>query len=193
MIKPIKYEKEKLNIDYKLTLSAKDNRVMIIDYLFRTFSIVSDNLILKKLSNNLYKKISIDLNIPISSIQKLIEKFLIDLFYFSEFFKKNRIKWDNHISKLNRKVRIFLYKIYRLAPVFDYKRARINLERFHELLNKRSFWPKIYTQVALIIYITDKNDENPLRKKKILQKNIRALCNCSAYAFHRTRNLLGIQ
>ena len=193
MIKPIKYEKEKINIDYKIAPSTRENRAVILDYMLRMYSIISGNLILKELSSNIYRTISMDLNIPTSTIQKIIEKFLLDLIQFRIFFNENRIRWDNHISKLNRIVRVFLYKIYRLAPVFDYKRAKTNLERLHQLLNQKSFWPKIYTQVALVIYITDKNDKGLSREKKILQKNVRALCNCSAYAFHRSRNILGIQ
>ncbi|GAH62568.1 unnamed protein product [marine sediment metagenome] len=48
------------------------------------------------------------------------------------------------------------------------------------------------TQIAIVIYITDKNDESFPENEKILQKNIRTLCNSSAYAFHRTRNILKI-
>jgi hypothetical protein len=193
MIKPAKYEKEKMSFDYKIVFSYKENRARVLDFLFRTYSLISDNQILNKLSNDIYNKISIKLNSPSSIVQNVIEKFLIDLNYFRDFFKENRIRWENQISRLNKKVRIFLHKIFRLAPIFDYKRARINLERLHQLLNQRLFWPKINTQVAIIIYITDKNDSESFREKKILQKNIRVLCDCSAYAFHRTRNMLGIQ
>ncbi|MFX1393520.1 MAG: hypothetical protein ACFFAH_08090 [Promethearchaeota archaeon] len=80
-----------------------------------------------------------------------------------------------------------LHKHYRIAPVFDYNRARANLKTLHKLCSIEAFWPQIPTQIATVIYITDyksKNDE------KLFQKNLRALCGCSAYAFHRTRNML---
>ena len=37
---------------------------------------------------------------------------------------------------------------------------------------------------------TDLLDKN--KPQKIIQSNLRALCCCSAYAFHRTRNKIGL-
>lgn len=91
---------------------------------------------------------------------------------------------------LNRKVRIYLHKVHRIAPVFDYNRAKKNLGILQTFLSQNSFWPQISTQIAIVIYATDKNSNND---KKLLQKNIRTLCNCSAYAFHRTKNMLNIE
>jgi hypothetical protein len=49
------------------------------------------------------------------------------------------------------------------------------------------------TQVAIVIFITDLLDTTANRiLKKIIQTNLRALCCCSAYAFHRTRNKIGL-
>jgi hypothetical protein len=103
------------------------------------------------------------------------------------------MKWEHDLKKLNRKARIQLHRIYRFAPVFNYNRARKNLEILHVALNRKLFWPQINTQLAIVIYVTDKNDKNLQNNERILQKNIRALCNCSAYAFHRTRNILNIK
>ncbi len=47
------------------------------------------------------------------------------------------------------------------------------------------------TKIAIVIYVTDLKD--PQVEKPIKQTNIRALCGCSAYAFHRTRNKLGLK
>ena len=58
-------------------------------------------------------------------------------------------------------------------------------------LTDMCFWPQFMTQLAIVIYVTDLNDSH--FKKKIKQTNLRALSGCSAYAFHRTRNKLGLK
>ena len=85
---------------------------------------------------------------------------------------------------------IYLHKFRRFAPVFDYHRAKQNARILQAKLHQICFWPQFMTQIAIVIYVTDLN--NPQSEKKIKQTNIRALCGCSAYAFHRTRNKIGL-
>jgi len=99
-------------------------------------------------------------------------------------------KWDPHKEKLLDNINFFLIRVHFVVPVFDYNRALKNLEILHNNLSKINFWPQICTQIALTVYITDKNGTND---DKLLQKNIREFCNCSAYAFHRSRNKLRIE
>lgn len=177
---------------------SRNNKLndIILDYLFRNISFINNNRLIKDFTLSDYHKISseihISTNIHISTsiIKKTIEKFLINLKNFKMFLKNCKIQHDP--KNLNRKIRIYLHKIYRIAPVFNYNRARKNLEILQSFLAKKNFWPTRSTQIAIVIYITDKNDENYPENKKILQKNIRTLCNSSAYAFHRTRNILNI-
>ena len=121
-----------------------------------------------------------------------MNKFLYDLKLINEFYRDYNMKWEHEPKKLNRKIRAHLHKIHRFAPVFNYERAKKNLEILHLLLKKKLFWPQINTQIAIVIYVTDKNDKNYQDNERIIQKNIRMLCSCSAYAFHRTRNMLDI-
>ncbi|MHA1391817.1 MAG: hypothetical protein ACTSQT_06200, partial [Promethearchaeota archaeon] len=79
-----------------------------------------------------------------------------------------------------------------IAPVFDYSRAIANLEILHKLLKKKFFWIRITTQLALIIFVTDRNDPTIAKNEYILQKNLRTFCACSAYAFHMARKKLDI-
>jgi len=46
------------------------------------------------------------------------------------------------------------------------------------------------TQIAVTIFIRDILDKG--KTQKIIQANIRTLCSCSAYTFHRTRNKVGL-
>ena len=173
-------------------IAYRDMKSIILNVLFRNFSIVSNGKICRSLKSDSYKIIAIMTEIELSTVRKIIEKFLSDLTFLKIFLNNYTIKWEHEPKKLNRKVKSQLHKIYRLAPMFDYRRARINLEILQTTLKRKLFWPQIDTQIAIVIYVTDKNDKNIKNGKRILQKNLRALCNCSAYAFHRTRNKLNI-
>jgi len=119
-------------------------------------------------------------------IEDIFEKFLFELAFLRGFLREYKINWYNaDPRKRYRHVKIYLHRIYRIAPIFDYRRAKINLGNLHKLLYMRNFWPHLTTQLAVVIYITDKKSG---KTDHIHQKNIRVLCNCSAYAFHRTRN-----
>jgi len=85
---------------------------------------------------------------------------------------------------------ILLWRLHRIAPVFDYKRAKENTKRLQKKLNQLCFWPQVMTQLAIVLFITDQLDTT--QPQKIIQVNLRALCSCSGYAFHRTRNKIGL-
>lgn len=87
-------------------------------------------------------------------------------------------------------IRTHLLRLYRLAPVFDYKRAKENAKILKIKLDRLYFWPHMTTQIAIIIYVTDFLD--PLHENKMIQSNLRSFSNVSAYAFHRTRNKIGL-
>jgi len=165
---------------------------IILNYLFRNISFINNNnnRLIKNYNPSEYLKISSKTHISTSIIKETIENFLINLKNFKSFLKNCKIQHDP--KNLNRKIRINLHKIHRIAPVFNYNRAKKNLEILQSFLAKKNFWPTMSTQIAVVIYITDKNDESYPENEKILQKNIRTLCNSSAYAFHRTRNILNI-
>ena len=153
----------------------------------------TDGKICESLKNDDIKLLASIAEIPYPIVQNKVEKFLSDLIYLNKFFHDYKMKWEYEPKKLYRKARMQLHRIYRFAPVFNYNRARRNLEILHSNLKKKLFWPQITTHIAIVIYVTDKNDKNFQDNERILQKNIRALCNCSAYAFHRTRNILNIK
>jgi len=165
----------------------KESEISILNYIFRNISLINNNNMIKKITENEYIKISLEINYPIQIIKFYSEKLFLNMKSFRNFLNKNKIK--HNPRNYNRKVRIYLHKIHRIAPIFDYDRAKKNLRILQSFLSINSFWPHISTQIAIIVYATDKNSSH---SKKILQKNIRTLCNCSAYAFHRTKNNLKI-
>ena len=159
----------------------------ILDFLFRNISFTRNERVYV-LTQAEYDLLHSKLDFPVVLIHKYCSKFLVNLIQIKRFLSKYP-----HILKSKnqeRKVLINLRKIYRLAPVFDYKRAKENVRRLRKKLDYLCFWPQIMTQVAVVIYITDLLDKN--KPQKIIQSNLRALCCCSAYAFHRTRNKIGL-
>lgn len=161
---------------------------IILNYIFRNIVFVTNQSKIKVLTISDYENITENTNIPIPLVHKFVSRFLMDLIRFKRFIQKN--PQILHSKKQNQKVRIYLHKFNRIAPIFDYKRARENSRILKLKLNKLLFCPQIMTQIAIIIFITDLNDKN--HSQKIIQTNIRALCGCSAYAFHRTRNKIGL-
>ncbi|MFX0071300.1 MAG: hypothetical protein ACFFAO_09440 [Candidatus Hermodarchaeota archaeon] len=162
----------------------------VLNHLFRTYSLINCQHIISELTESEYFKLSETTKFPELIVYNIIKCFLKDLFLWNRFLSECKIKHnpENHLKK----VKVYLYKIHRLAPVFNYKRAKKNLESLHILCSNTNFWPQITTQLAVVIYITDKLDKNIPKNKNLMQKNIRTLCNCSAYAFHRTRKKLKI-
>jgi len=164
----------------------------VLNYLFRNFCFVDVKDRLITIPQDFIKKVSIDTHIPLGKIENVIRKFLVELYYYRKFLNCIKLSWEHDLRTFNRKLRVYLHKCYRLAPIFDYCRARTNLEILYRLLESKFHWPQITTQIALIVFVTDRNNTKIVSKNYILQKNLRVLCNCSAYAFHRARNKLGI-
>ncbi|MHA1491996.1 MAG: hypothetical protein ACTSRI_20370 [Promethearchaeota archaeon] len=171
----------------------KKDKGFFINILLRNCMIVRNNEVIYFLSVKDGTRMVVMTSVPYHIIDKFVSPFLRNLKCFKKFMECYRIEWPHDLNKLYRKTRIYLRKIHRLAPVFDYKRAKANLKVLQSILARKSFWPKISTQLTIVIYVTDLNDKSGQYDKKIVQKNIRALCNCSAYAFHRTRNILKLE
>ena len=172
--------------------NSKNIRASILDYLLRNLSLYKKNS--EKVSDSFLKEVYSVLPeeflITQPIINYLLENFLTNLKYFRDLLRNCKIKWYKKDSKGRyRHIKIYIHKLHRLAPIFDYKRACTNLEKIHKLFGLKNFWPHLTTQLALVIFITDKKSK---KTKEIQQNNLRALCNCSAYAFHRTRNKLEI-
>ena len=161
---------------------------IVLNYLFRNIAFVTNQDKIRALTTPEYENITENTKIPVKLIHKFVSCFLIDLLRFKLFIKENPQILNS--KKQNRKVHIYLHKFYRIAPVFDYKRAKENARLLKLKLDQLFFWPQIMTQIAIIIFITDVLDKN--HSQKIIQANLRTLCSCSAYAFHRTRNKVGL-
>jgi len=165
-------------------------KIRLLNCLFRYISFIDGNENLRRISDIECKVLSSRTKIPVYKVRKILDKFLDELTHFKEFLRSGLLSYS--ISDQARKVKIYLHKVYRLAPVFDYRRARENARRLKLKLDQIFFWPQVMTQIAVVIFITDFLDKN-WNDNKLLQTNLRALCDCSAYAFHRTRNKIGLQ
>ena len=171
----------------KFYKSQNGFKSIILDYIFRNISLTKNEKIYD-LTQTDYDLVKSNLDIPSVLIHKYCRRFLVNLVQIKKFLSKYpRVMKSRNQEK---KVLIYLRKIYRLAPIFDYKRAKENAHRLRKKLDSLCFWPQVMTQVAVVIYITDLLDKK--KPQKIIQSNLRVLCCCSAYAFHRTRNKIGL-
>jgi len=166
----------------------RQQKIRILNYLFRYITFTTRREEIRAIPRILYRQMSNKLQIDIIIVHNIVSRFLVDLIRIKKFINENSyVLYSKNRATL---VRSYIHKFYRLAPVFDYNRARENVKILKMKLDAHYFWPLVTTQVAVVIYITDKLD--PSQKDKILQTNLRSLCNCSAYAFHRTRNKIGL-
>ena len=161
----------------------------VLEYLFQNITFITNREKLRALSVSEYDNVIKATGIPKVLVHKYISRFLVDLLKFKRLLSKCPQILNSRQN--DRGLGIFLNRIYRIAPVFNYRRARENARRLKKKLDHLCFWPQLMTQAATVIYITDKLDKN--KKDKIIQSNLRVLCCCSAYAFHRTRNKLGFK
>ncbi len=173
-------------------ISTYNDRAIVLNSLMRNAQISRETVIKKSLTDKEYIKVSRESGSSIDKVKSIVSAFLRDLSRVRSFYMRYIMTWDPNLKNLERKVRCYLHKLHRLAPVFDYKRARVNLGILLEKLKKMAFWPKISTQTCLVIFITDVLDKDVDEFNRLIQCNIRTLCGCSAYAFHRSRNKLKI-
>ena len=179
--------------NYNLYKYTKLLSISVINHLVRNFSICnSHNQIISSLGEHEYHNLFKLVSVPSLDVRVFVEKFLRKVIDFQKFLRTCKFTSRHSPKGRYRFVRLYLHKLHRIAPVFDYERAKQNLEILHTHLDTRQFWPQFTTQIAVVIYVTDKNDKNRKYPKKLLQKNIRVLCSCSAYAFHRTRKKMRI-
>ncbi|MHA2392563.1 MAG: hypothetical protein ACXAEX_11525 [Promethearchaeota archaeon] len=169
--------------------SHQNNRREVLNCFFREFSFVSRTQKIRTLTPQEYILIASKTKLPVKEIQPIVRNFLVWLVYFRRFLKSYQFSYI--YTRQLRKLRIYLHKIYRIVPIFDLERAVENARLLKKKLRSICFVPQFLTQLAIIIYVTDLNDTH--FEKRIKQVNLRVLCNCSAYAFHRTRNKIGLK
>jgi len=175
---------EEFSLYIKNRKEQKSYKTLVLNYLFRMYVFPTK----KPISILQYKLMSTKLKIPVNVVRTFIKRFLKDLIKLQEFLNSGDLIFTSRNQA--SQIKVFLHRLYRLAPIFDYKRAKKNAKILKMKLDALYFWPTITTRVAIIIYVTDLYD--PLQNNKIKQTNLRVLCNCSAYAFHRSRNKIGL-
>ncbi|MFW9941342.1 MAG: hypothetical protein ACFFFT_09895 [Candidatus Thorarchaeota archaeon] len=169
--------------------SHQEVKEIVLNYLFREICFVSQPQNIRALTLQEYDNINKRSDIPIPLIHSIISKFLINLTYFREFLRSYSFTY--RYTKSLRKLQIYLHKLHQFAPIFDYSRAKENARILKNILERKCFLPQFSTQLAIVLFVTDLNDKE--HEDKIIQTNLRVFCNCSAYAFHRTRNKLGLK
>ena len=168
------------------------NKEKVLNYFFRFASIANDNNEYKKLTPLLIGNTVKKTNLLYSIVLTSATEFMAEATQFSQILNLGLTSWGSRDKTILRQAKFYLRKAYKIAPVFDYSRAIINLETLHKILKKNFFWPRITTKLALTLFVTDKNDSTIENNDYILQKNLRTFCACSAYAFHMARKKLKI-
>ena len=188
----IKFNLFELESGTETSISSKKLKKNSLNLFVRNFSILGNDHCIIPLSKKQLLYIVTKLGDTVSNKSDLVEGiltlFVQEVIYLLRSMRYCKIRIGT--SNMERKVRIYLHKLHRIAPLFNYQRARTNLRILHRLFYQKNYWPSFSTQLALVMYITDKLDAN--FENPILQKNIRTICSCSAYAFHRAKNRLEI-
>lgn len=167
------------------TLSEKET---VLNHVLRKYSIATSRKpfdLVGFFSDRDYWDIAEHTNVPRIVVQAIVERFLRELYFFLSFLEENSITWEHDLTKFTRKMQVLLYRYYRMTRAFNYRRAKQNMATMHQIFARANFWPKITTQLAVVIFITDRKSSRP---DALLQKNIQTMCSCSAYAFHGARN-----
>ena len=162
----------------------------ILSRLFRMKSILKggNSLEIKNsISQEVIRNITREEIIPENLINTLITQYLLHIRAFSRFMGSCIITRGYSPGAKFRKARVYLHKIHKIAPVFNYTRAKFNLRSIQTFFHRTTIWPRISTRLALTIYITDKK---VFPNKPLQPSNIRALTHCSAYAFYHNKKVL---
>ena len=178
-----KFDYSNLGLD-----SQKDLRPFLLNNLFRQFSFATYNQKVSSLRPNEYIRLASVTKVPVKIIYPIVKGFLVELVYSKRFLRKHTFSYDQTARLVE--LQTYLQKIHRLAPVFDFKRAKENARILKIKLQDLCFFPQFTTQIAIVVFVTDLNDKK--HEKRIVQANLRLLCDCSAYSFHRTRKKLGL-
>lgn len=168
------------------------NKERVLNYFFRFISFTNNNNELIEVSPLVVGIIVKETNLPDSVVLRTSLKFIAKVSQFRQALSSGLGSWGTGERSKLRQTRFYLRKAHKIAPVFNYSRAIANLEILHKLLKKNFYWPRITTQLALTIFVTDRNDSTITNNEYILQKNLRTFCASSAYAFHMARNKLKI-
>ena len=168
------------------------NKEKVLNYFFRFESFANNSNEYKELSHLIVGKIVKETNLPDFVVLNTVFEFLSEATQFSHTLRLGLVSWGSGEKSVLRQAKFYLRKVHKIAPVFDYTRAVSNLEILHKLLKKSFFWLRISTQLALTLFVTDRNDLTRTKNEYILQKNLRIFCACSAYAFHMARKKLHI-
>jgi len=166
---------------------VKNLRRLVLDFYLRNCTIRNIDVLEKRVSIGVIDKISKNLLYPSQLIEEILETFRLDIKYYLRLVDSFKSRYNPF--RLEKRLRIYLHKLSRIAPVFDYKRARSNIGSLLRLLRNFNFYPQLSTQIACIIYATDIKSKN---NAKLMQMNIRTISGCSGYAFHKIRNKLNI-
>jgi len=168
------------------------NKKEIINLFFRCESLIDDDNKIRTPNSLNLDKIAEKASSSRGVVLYILNSFLRELKVFHDFLTTRYENWVPGKRHIYEKLNIYLEKLYVTAPIFNYQRAKKNIDVLHYLLSNSYYWPHITTQLALLIFVTDRNDPDVKEKAYILQKNLRMLCTCSAYAFHCARNRLNI-
>ena len=118
-------------------ISIYDERAIALNTLMRNVQISNEAVIKKTLPDKEYFKVSRESGVSIDTVKSFVKTFLCNLSFVRKFYKYCIMTWDPNMKKLERKLRCYLHKLHRLAPVFDYERARVNLRVLLGQLKKK--------------------------------------------------------
>ncbi|KKL72628.1 hypothetical protein LCGC14_2083030, partial [marine sediment metagenome] len=123
--------------------SQNDLRPFLLNNLFRQASFATYNQNVSSVRPSEYTKLASTTKLPVKIIYPIVKGFLIELVYFKRFLRKHIFSY-NETAKLDELI-TFLNKVHKLAPVFDFKRARENARILKIKLQEMCFFPHFTT------------------------------------------------
>ena len=121
-------------------ISNKKIEFVVLNVLLRhRFLRLSSDEMVGIVSKISFEKISRWTNLSQDVVKPVVRRYLLDVENYRRFVQNSGFKWPFELYQSWKKARIYLRKVHRIAPVFDYERARINLRTLQQALYKKRF------------------------------------------------------
>ncbi|MBY8988727.1 MAG: hypothetical protein KGD61_09755, partial [Candidatus Lokiarchaeota archaeon] len=130
-------------------------RKVIINSFFRYESLIDDNNRIRSPDRLNLEKIAEETNTSKGVVLYILSSFLRELEDFHDFLTTRYENWTPGRRHIYEKLNVYLKRLYVTAPIFNYQRAKKNIDVLHYLLSNSYYWPHITTQLALLIFVTD--------------------------------------
>ena len=112
------------------------NRIAIINLFFRYESLIDDNNKVRSPNNLNLEKIAEKAKTSKGVVLYILNSFLRELNDFHDYLTTRYENWTPGKRHIYEKLNVYLEKLYFTAPIFNFQRAKKNIDVLHYLLSK---------------------------------------------------------